>query len=499
MGVRRTCYGSVKSARAARKDWGVRIMRRLRISSGFPVLLALAVGTHGLAQKPDDPFPTPIPVEAGAVRVNLIEFASLPDVGGEAARMMLLVDEPGTRRLFVNDMRGPLYTVSYDGKAVTLYLDVNAATWGAPVQSMGRERGVQSFALHPQFAQRGAPGFGKLYTWMDTSNMMPVPDFLPAAGSTTPPTHDTVLLEWTTKTPTAAAYDGGPPRELMRLRQPFANHNAGQLAFNPEAVPGTPDFGLLFVGVADGGSGGDPLRMAQNMGSIFGKIVRIDPLGTNSANKKYGIPRDNPFVGTAGTLPEIYAFGVRNPQRFSWDPRGGRLFLADIGQNIVEEISVITRAANLGWNDWEGSFKYISRTEVGLTGQRADPKVTYPIVEYGQLDPLLQPQSAVTGVVVYRTNRIPQLANLLLFGDNPSGEVFYVSADKLPTGGQDAVRRVVFGTAGAPRTLLSVIQEKNMAQGKKPATRADLRFGTGPDGRVFLLNKADGTIRELAR
>ena len=189
---------------------------------------------------------------------------------------------------------------------------------------------------------------------------------------------------------------------------------------------------------------------------------------------------------------------MRNPQRFSWDPRGGRLFLADIGQNIVEEISVITAGANLGWNDWEGSFRYISRTEVGLTGQRADSKVTYPIVEYGQLDPLLQPQSAVTGVVAYRGTRIPQLANRLLFGDNPSGEVFYVSADTLPSGGQDAIRRVVFGASGTPRTLLSLIQEKNMAQGKKPATRADLRFGAGPDGRVFLLNKADGTIRELA-
>ena len=474
-------------------------MQRRPLSMGLAVLLGVAAGVALLAQKPDDPFPSPIPAEEGAIRVNLTEFAPLPDVGGEPARMMLLVDEPGTQRLFVNDMRGPLYTVSYDGKAVTLYLDVNAAGWGTPVQSMGRERGVQSFALHPQFGQRGTPGFGKLYTWMDTSDMAPAPDFLPAAGSTTPPTHDTVLLEWTAKTPSAASYDGAAPRELMRLRQPFANHNAGQLAFNPNAAAGSPDFGLLFVGVADGGSGGDPLKMAQNMGNIFGKILRIDPLGSNSANKKYGIPSANPFVGKTDTLPEIYASGVRNPQRFSWDSLSGRLFLADIGQNIVEEVSIITAGANLGWNEWEGSYRFISREAVNLTGPRADPKITYPIVEYGQPDPLLQPQSAVTGVVAYRGTRIPQLANLLLFGDNPSGEVFYVNADKLPSGGQDPIRRVVFGTTGAPRTLLSLVQEKNMAQGKKPATRADLRFGTGPDGRVFLLNKADGVIREIVR
>src|SRR5687768_6901978 len=157
-------------------------MHRKTLWTGLAILLGVAAGGALLAQKPDDPFPLPIPAEEGAIRVNLAEFASLPDIDGVPARMMLMVDEPGTRRLFVNDMRGPLYTVSYDGKSVTLFLDVNAASWGTPVQSMGRERGVQSFALHPQFAQRGTPGFGKLYTWMDTSNMAPAPDFLPASG-----------------------------------------------------------------------------------------------------------------------------------------------------------------------------------------------------------------------------------------------------------------------------------------------------------------------------
>ena len=466
-------------------------------------LLTAALAVPGmallLAQKPDDPFPQPIAATEGVVRVDLREFASLPDIAGEAARMMLLVDEPGTRRLFVNDMRGPLYSVSYDGTAVAPYLDINQAAWGVPVQSTGRERGFQSFALHPQFGQRGTPGFGKLYAWLDTSNMMPAPDFVPLAGSTTPPTHDTVLLEWTAATPAAPAYDGAPPRELLRLRQPFANHNAGQLAFNTTAAPGSPDFGLLYVGVADGGSGGDPLRMAQNMGSLFGKILRIDPLGNSSANKKYGIPAGNPFVRMPGALPEIYAYGVRNPQRFAWDVKTGTLFLADIGQNIVEEISVVKAGANLGWNAWEGSFKYVSREAVELAGPRADPAVTYPIVEWGQPDPLLQPQSAATGVVAYRGTAIPQLANRLLFGDNPSGEVFHVSADRLPAGGQDPIRRVLFPGQGAPQTFLQIIQAKNAEQGKRPASRADLRFGSGPDQRVFLLNKADGTIRELAR
>src|SRR5688572_2966233 len=210
-----------------------------------------------------DPFPTPIETTAGLVTVDYVEFATVPDINMTPARMMLLVDEPGTKRMFVNDMRGPIYSVSYDGKSVQLYVDTNDAKWGVPVQSMGNERGLQSYAFHPQFAQPNTPGYGKFYTYADTSNMEPAPDFRPlnATGNT----HDTVLLEWTAKSPAAATYDGGAPRELIRFEQPFANHNAGHLTFNPLARPGAADFGLLYMGSADGGSGGDPLNLAQNM------------------------------------------------------------------------------------------------------------------------------------------------------------------------------------------------------------------------------------------
>ncbi len=408
--------------------------------------------------------------------MNYQEFASLPDIDGVAARMMNLVTEPGTRRVFVNDMRGQLYRVTEDGKTVTKYLDINAA--GVPVQSMGRERGFQSFAVHPQFNQQGSRGFGKFYTYTDTTNMTPPADFHPAPGGMD--THHAVLLEWTAKTPGAATYDGGAPRELMRWRDPFQNHNGGMLAFNPLAEPNSPDFGLLYMGVADGGSGGDPLNMAQNLGIAFGKIFRIDPLGNNSANKKYGIPADNPMRNTPGALPEIYAYGVRNPQRFAWDSRNGAMFMSDIGQGTVEEISRVTPGANLGWNVWEGSYRYGGRQGVALENQRGDPKVTYPIAEWGQLDPLLQSQSAAGGLVVYRGNQVPQLANLLIFADMPSGELFYVNADNLPSGGQDAIRRILLNEGGTAKTFLEVIKAKNMAQGKMPATRADLRMNTGP-------------------
>jgi Glucose / Sorbosone dehydrogenase len=460
-------------------------------------MAVLLMASRALAQD-IDPFPKPITQNGEPIRVNIAEFASVPDAGSEAARMMLLVNEPGTRRLFVNDMRGPLYSVSYDGKTVVKYLDINAENWGVAVQSQGRERGFQSFAFHPQFNQPGTRGYGKFYTYTDSSNMQPKPDFVPAGGMNT---HDTVLFEWTAKNPAAATYDGGPPREILRFRQPFANHNGGLSSFNPLAMPGSADYGLLYFTLADGGSGGDPFNAAQNLASPFGKLLRIDPLGTNSANGKYGIPASNPFVSDNNpqTLGEIYAYGVRNPQRFGWDPKNGTLFISEIGQNIVEEISVATPGANLGWHNWEASFKFIDRTHIELEGRRADPKVTYPIVEFDHHDPLFGSQVAVTGIIAYRGTAIAPLTNKVIFGDNPSGEVFYIDADRLPTGGQDSIRRVLFNSGGSAKTLLQLIREKNAAQKRPAAERADLRFGAGPDNRIFVLNKQDGTIREIVR
>ena len=447
---------------------------------------------------PVDPYPTPIEATQGVVTVGFVEFASIPDENGEAPRLMHLVDEPGTKRIFVSTMRGSLYSLGYDGKTVTKYVDIDAPAWMVGVQAEGTERGLQSFAFHPQFSQKGARGFGKFYTWTDTTNLTPKPDF---ASTGTTRTHDTVLLEWTARDPTAVRYDGDAPRELFRAAQPFANHNGGEIAFDPLVAPGSPEFGLLYIGFADGGSGGDPMTLAQNLGSPFGKILRIDPLGTNSANGRYGIPPSNPFVKskTAGALGEIYAYGVRNPQRFSWDAKTHRMFVADIGQNVIEEISPVTAGANLGWNKWEASYPYLANRQVDLTKPpRSEQGLTWPIAEFDHTDPLFPLQrAAVTGVYVYRETAIRQLAHLLIFGDNPSGEIFYVDADKLPEGGQAPIRRILLNDRGTPKKLLQLIQEKNETQGKVRAVRADLRFGQGPQGQIFLLNKRDGVIRLL--
>jgi hypothetical protein len=456
---------------------------------------ALLIATSALSQAPDDPFPEPIEATEGVIIVGYTEFATLPDVGGERARPMRLVDESVSERLFVNDMQGPIYTISYDGE-VGRYLDINAPEWGVPVEFTGRERGVQSFALHPQFSVPGTAGYGKLYAWMDTRDKQPEPDFVSGGGQNS---HDTVLLEFAARDARAATYDGGPPRVLLRVEQPFRNHNGGSIAFNPLASPGDRDFGMLYVGVADGGSGGDPMDLSQNLGSVFGKILRIQPLGSDSRNSRYGIPTDNPYAtdGRDRTLGEIFASGLRNPQGLAWDRVNGNMFVTDIGQNIVEELSLVTAGADLGWNSWEGSFRFISREAVDLADTRSEPGITYPIAEYGQLDPLLQSRSAAGGVMVYRDDAIPQLQDRVLFADFPQGELFHLPADDLPEGGQDAIRRVLLRDGDDTKRLLQLVVEKTEEQGREPAVRVDLRLGAGPDGRVFLMNKHDGLIREI--
>jgi hypothetical protein len=443
-----------------------------------------------------DPFP-PLNATDDIILVDYVEFATLPDIPGqeEAPRPMLLVDEPGTKRLFVNDMRGPLYSVTYNGKTVTKYLDLNDPKWKMPVQHQGTERGFQSFVFHPDFNRRGKPGYGKFYTYYDTSNMEPEADFKPTGEGHT---HDTVILEWTARNPAAATYDGGAPKELMRFAQPFGNHNGGQIAFNPLAKEGDEDYGLLYIGAADGGAGGDPYNMAQDLKSAFGKILRIDPMGSNSANGKYGIPASNPFLqDERKPLGEIYAYGIRNVQRLFWDSKTGAMYMSDIGQNAVEEISPVTPGANLGWNVWEGSYRFAGKGRVFPENPRGDSSVVYPVAEYDHSDPILLNRMAVIGGFVYRGNDIPQLKGKLIFGDNPSGEIFYVDADNLPKGGHEALRRVLFKHEGQQKTLLQLIRLKNQADGKPMAERADLRFGEGPDGRIYILNKRDNTIRML--
>ena len=304
-----------------------------RVASCTLISLAAASGSATPLDASADPYP-PIPQAEGVITVALEDFAGLPDSDqglGELIppRMMLLRDEPSTKRLFVNDLNGLLYSVTYDGE-VTAYLRLNSEPWNLQLELAGRPKGFQSFVFHPQFGAAGTPGHGRFYTLIDTSATAPTPDYVADPSLRA---HDTVLHEWVATDPHAAVYDGAPPRELLRLQQPQFAHNGGMLSFRPQATPSDADFGLLYFGMGDGGRGSDPQRLARNLGSPFGKILRIDPLGRNSANGEYGIRSSNPFASGGGKpLGEIYASGLRNPQRMAWDPETGALFVLDIGQ-----------------------------------------------------------------------------------------------------------------------------------------------------------------------
>ena len=432
-------------------------------------------------------------VAKGSIVVDLETFAKLPNSSNAPARVNLLRPAPDGR-LFVNDQRGLLYTVSADGATVTQYLNLTSYT--ALLNDNG-ERGFQSFAFHPDFNNAGTAGYGKFYTVTSQSDTTKAATFVPGNGARD---HDEVLLEWTASNPAASTFTpantAAPYREVLRIARPNSNHNAGFLSFNPTASAA--DRGNLYLGTGDSGGGGDPLNLAQTVGNAYGAVLRINPLAPTtgtahpSTNGQYSIPSENPFyTGNGNFLPEKFAAGFRNPQRFVWDSANGRMFVADIGQNLVEEIDVCVAGANYGWNKREGSFVYNSNGTDGANSRTdgATTGYTYPIAEYAHYGSL---GNAVTTGPVFRNGRIPALNGRLIFSDFVNGVPYTLDANNLPDGGSTGITELRLRSGGTEITFLNLIKQVNSA-----ATRADLRFGTDAAGNVYFLNKQDGVIRRI--
>jgi len=216
-------------------------------------------------------------------------------------------------------------------------------------------------------------------------------------------------------------------RELLRYDKPEFNHNGGTVAFGPD--------GLLYAALGDGGAANDVgaghipgTGNAQSLNTILGKVIRINPLdpqgtshrdGTISANGQYRIPQDNPFVNQSGALGEIYAYGFRNPYRFSFDAKDGQLVLADVGQNNIEEVDIVRRGGNYGWHFKEGTFLLDPTTGTVSSGPDPAPNLIDPVVEYDHFEATANKitRIAIVGGFVYRGSKVPELKGKYICAD----------------------------------------------------------------------------------
>lgn len=275
-----------------------------------------------------------------------------------------------------NDGSGTIYVVEKGGKIIALnngslsvFLDISKR-----VRDRESERGLLSVAFHPDYKNNG-----RYFVYYTDSR-----------GSV-------VISEFNRST-------GDEEKKLLTIRQPYSNHNGGQLDFGPD--------GFLYIGTGDGGAGGDPLDHGQNKLSLLGKILRIDV----DSDDPYGVPKDNPFVNKTGE-DEIWAYGLRNPWRFSFDSKTGDLYNADVGQNEWEEINFQPASSkggeNYGWRILEGFHTFNNNMEVNLDS------LTMPVMEYNHSE-----GCSVTGGYVYRGKQFKELDGTYFFGDFCTGNIW---------------------------------------------------------------------------
>ena len=349
----------------------------------------------------------------------------LVQVGGRFDQPVLATSPPGDPRLFVVEQTGRIWIVERGRRRPRPFLDVSSQI------RAGGEQGLLGLAFAPDFAKSGR--FVIDYTNRDGDTRVVL---MTAAGNVARP--------------------GGTT--LLAIDQPYPNHNGGALAFGPD--------GNLYIGMGDGGSGGDPQRRAQNPRERLGKILRID-LRRRTGGRPYAIPPDNPYARGGGAA-EVWALGLRNPWRFSFDPATGDFWIGDVGQGEVEEIDRLPRGtkpgANLGWNLFEGRKRFSG-------DGRRPPRYVPPVGEFFHE----QGACSVTGGVVVRDPALPRLAGRYLYGDFCAGFVRTLDART--------------GRAGSPADLTRELGG---------ALRGLSSFGTDAAGRVYLV-VIDGLVLRLTQ
>ena len=363
-------------------------LRMKKVTCTLPLLFLLVSCTG--APSPEGPLPTPVetPLESPVETPD----AFVPKTYGlvEAYRN-LVFDEP-LAYASAHDGSGLSYVVERTGKIKVFRnaADVDKAEvfldLSEKVYSRGQEQGLLGLAFDPGFKENGY--FYVNYTTTDS----------------------TVISRFKRNKDRDGSADASSEKVLLTFGQPYANHNGGVLEFGPD--------GYLYIGTGDGGSGGDPQGNAQNLRSFLGKILRIDVRGEEDG-KPYGIPADNPFKGSAeGYLAEIYAYGLRNPWKISFDPERNLMIAADVGQDKIEEIDIIENGGNYGWNAYEGTHPYDRSSPV-------DPDtLIMPVHEYSH-----QEGESVTGGFSYYGKRNKSLWGTYVYGDFISGRIWALHLD----------------------------------------------------------------------
>src|SRR4051812_15450735 len=425
--------------------------------------------------------PVPTPTDARLKRQARINYVGeLPDHSG---------------RLFVPDLNGKLYLLK--NGTPKEYLDFGALYAPDFFSGRGLGTGFGFVTFHPDFRHNGR--FYTVHSEAGAALTDKKPDFAQKA-----PFVHSVVTEWTANDPAADTFSG-THREILRISFDSQIHGIQQIDFNPTAGRHDEDYGLLYLAVGDGGIGyvnDDP----QNLAIPHGKILRIDPRGHNSANGRYGIPRTNPFVRRPGALGEIYALGMRDPHRFSWDSQatwdwsGGwprlrhRMFLGHIGEHDIEAVYDVKAGDNFGWSEREGPFVFNKADRCNLYPLPADDKkygYTYPVAAYDHNAPPDWPCTrdvgrAISGGFVYRGHKIPSLRGKYVFADLVDGRLFYTNAAEMRRGGKLATiyELKVENSAGWPVKMSDIVGD----------ARVDLRLGTDNDGELYLLAKSNGKV-----